>query len=421
MPFMSAQQTQAPLQGGLGSIDTAKPPARHGQDLAKSRAMARRLKTMIAGSPEPTAQQWNALGQAHWRGDHLADELVAWMMGEGMAQAWPLFEQALSTGVDATMPMPLRAYIQAVSSVPTWVNPAQMVRGARLLQATGLHGMMVLRDAGLMSGYQASAINQTLVMTGALHQGAQRRVAETTAWWLACTADGGMSPGGEGYKSTVRVRVMHALVRYRLSRAPKWDVAQLGLPINQVDMQATYLAFSVVQLLALRMTGVLVSRRESAAVMHLWRYIGWLMGVDDALLCDDEREGRVLLYRNIISQAPSDESSVLLGRALMDEPLFRHYRWGAAWWGPFNKARHLSLVRWFVGPQGMRNLGLPRSWPWYPLLMFVPMMMGSAVLHTIPLAARLWRRWARHRQVSYLGILLRGQRAPHQSPKGQPL
>lgn len=382
-------------------------PGRHGVDMLASRRMAQRLRLLIRDDPKPSPAQWQAMGEALWRGDPLADRLVSWMHAQGMAVAWPQIERAMRCrgGRMDALPLPLAAFVEATGRWPDWVDPDRLGRGARVLQSTGLHGMMVLRDAGLMAGYQASAINQALVMTGALHTGAQRRVASTTAWWLACTESGGMAPGGAGHQHTLRVRLVHAMVRHQLQASGKWDADYLGLPINQHDMQATYLAFSVVQLLALKTTGVWVTSDESACVMHLWRYIGWLMGVEDRLLLDDEQQGRISLYQNVLSQAPPDHTSAMLGRALMDEPLHRHYRYAAGLRGRINKARHLSLVRWFVGPQGMRGLGLPASQVWYPLLMWGPLALLSACLRIVPGAMGPWRRWARRQQLDCLKAL----------------
>lgn len=151
--------------------------------------MARRLKWLTPGDPEPTPAQWAAMGQGLRDGDPLADALVAWMESVGMRQGWARLEAALAQGPEtwrghptsAEAPPALRAYLEQVWSTPSWLEPERLARGAAVLQSTGLHGMMVLRDAGLMAGYQASAINQALLMTGSLHRGAQRRVAETTA------------------------------------------------------------------------------------------------------------------------------------------------------------------------------------------------------------------------------------------------
>jgi hypothetical protein len=421
MPANAAAQALA-----AGGQTPRVPPRRHGVDLATSRHMARRLKWMAGAHAEPDERAWAAMGAALWRGDPLADELVLWMHEVGMARAWGTFEKALKDpdGALQSQPQPLQRFITATRRWPEWVDAEKLALGARALQCSGLHGMMVLRDAGLMSGYQASAINKTLIMTGSLHKGAQRRVAETTAWWLACTEDGGMRPGAPGFQMTLRVRLMHAMVRHQLSQSPQWDADEFGLPVNQLDMQVTYLAFSVVQLIALKATGVWLTKRESEAVMHLWRYIGWLMGVDEDLLCGSEAAGRVALYQNVLSQAPADEGSVQLARALLDEPLQRHYANWPRLRGRLNRARHLSLVSWFVGVDGLKALGLPYAPPWYPVLMLGPLAVRSAFAHVAEAVAPSW--WARRGravQRAYLDVLM-GEKAPQHlmgaSPHGAP-
>lgn len=386
------------------------PPGRHGADIPRAKRQAARLRMTIAGDPQPSDAEWQALGEAHWRGDPLADAVIDWMHEQGLERSWPKLNAALSQGLSAVAPqdVALRACLAHTSENPPWLDVARSRRGAQVLQTTGLHGMMVLRDAALMAGYQASAINQTLVHTGALSGSAHKRVAETAAWWLACTAEGGMRVGAPGHRQTVRVRLMHALVRGRLRRSPQWDADWLGLPINQVDMQATYLAFCAVQLLGLRMTGMLISAADADAVMHLWRHIGWLMGVEDGLLCDDEQTGRVLLYRNLIAQAPADHTSAQLGRALMDEPLGRAYPWAAELRGRIDRERHLSLVRWFVGPQGMRDLGLPQRAPWYPLMLMAPTAVGSLALRAMPFLETPWRAVARWQQTRFHELMTKG-------------
>jgi hypothetical protein len=412
-PLPSTTQQQVSASG-------LPPPRRHGADTATTRRIARWVRLSTKGNCEPSEAQWADLGQALWQGDPLADDVVQWLHREGMATARPKLARAIGQGLAAVpdAPIELRRFMQAVEQTPAWVDPALMRQGARYIHSTGRFGMMVLRDAGLMAGYQAGAINQTLVMTGALARGAQRRMAETTSWWMDCTEEGGVLPGAKGYQTTLHVRVMHALVRDSVRRKPQWDAEELGLPINQVDMQATYLGFSVVYLLALRATGVCVPQRDAHAVMHLWRYIGWLMGVDEALLFEGEMAARTGLYHNLISQAPPDASSAALGRALADEPLHRHYDqsgvWGAAkarWLGHFNKARHLSIVRLFVGREGMRYLGLPATLPWYPLLTFGPRLMWTQALQRLPGGPALLCRLGRQRQRNYLPVLF-GQHKP---------
>ncbi len=395
----------------------AQPPSRHGHSAARSRQMVARLRWFAGRDAEPDARQWADMGQALWAGDPLADQLMVWMRQQGMGKAWKQFEALLADPQALTpdTPEPLARYLREARQWPQWVEPDRLARGAAVLHGTGLHGMMVLRDAGLMAGYQAAGLNQPLIHTGALAKGAQRRIAETTAWWLACTAPGGLTDNGPGVQMTLRVRLMHALVRHQLAHDPDWDADTWGLAINQHDMQATYLGFSVVQLIALKSTGTWVSRRDSEDVMHLWRAIGWLMGVDERLLVGSERQGRQVLYRNLLSQAPADESSVALARALMDEPLQRRYADWPKLRGWLNKQRHLSLVQWFVGVQGMRALGLPLTLPWYPVLTALPKAASSGLAALSP----AWRAQRQARglaeQQAYLKVLMGDVPAcPHQ-------
>lgn len=404
----------------------AAPPTRHGADLARARRIARMVRLSLFGRDgEPTPAQWDRLGMALWDGDPLADAVAEWMHTEGMGPAYARLERAIDQGLAAVPDAPpaLRRYIEAAERLPDWADPLLMDQGARFIQSTGQHGMLVLRDAGLMAGYQAGAINQTLVMTGALRKGPQRRVAETTSWWIDCTREGGMRRHGKGFKTTLKVRVMHALVRRSVARRPEWNAAQLGLPVNQVDMQATYLGFSVVHLLALRGTGVVVTPEDAHAMMHLWRYIGWLMGVDASWLYETEMAGRVGLYHNLLSQAPPDDSSVALGRALMDEPLSRHYPRMGWLRGRFNKHRHLSVVRWFVGSEGMRNLGLPQALPWYPALTLLPRLMWTGAHRLVPGGYGRLVSAGNQEQMDYLPIMFGKARhgvaemgAPEQRP-----
>jgi len=230
-----------------------------------------------------------------------------------------------------------------------------------------------------------------LLLTGALQKGAGRRVAETVQWWLDCTEKGGMERFGTGFKSTVRVRMIHAMVRRHIGRMPEWHTVEWGLPINQVDMAATALAFPMVMLLGGRMMGVPLKRRDSQAGMHLGRYAAWLMGVEEQWLPRDEQEGRTLLYQLSLSITNPDETSKQLGRALMNEPLQRPYaslRWLRR---RYQHERHLSVSRFFLGRAGMRNLGLPDYvLPWYPLLRAPPNLLWHLSLWLVP-GGRLWQ------------------------------
>ncbi|MEY4765534.1 MAG: hypothetical protein RI907_2207 [Pseudomonadota bacterium] len=405
-------RTDEPTADAADPLKGAPWPARHGLDRDAARAMTRRLRWMAREVGEPDEATWASMGRALMRGDPLADDVADWMLQRGGARMWPQVDTWLRggpAGAAAAGAAPaVQALLAATWQLPHWADLGRADAGARALHTSGLHGMMVLRDAGLMAGYQASAINETLLRTGALHEGAQRRVALTTTWWMAVTEPGGMVPGSPGHLHTLQVRIMHALVRQRLRRDPTWDTAYFGLPVNQLDMQVTYLAFSVIQLLSLTTTGMWMPKAQREDVMHLWRVVGWAMGVDSDLLCRDEAEGRRALVHNLLSQAPADEGSRQLARALLDEPLHRHYHDLAKLRGRLNRQRHLSLVAWFVGADGLRQLGLPRALPWYPMLTMAPHGLRAVAMAAWPGLRRRLQHTGRQAQRAYLDVLTGG-------------
>ncbi|KAL3757686.1 hypothetical protein ACHAWU_004471 [Discostella pseudostelligera] len=99
-----------------------------------------------------------------------------------------------------------------------------------------------------------------------------------------------LRPGGPGWEAALRVRVLHAKVR-RLLQSKKtgsngqstsrWDIDINGTPINQEDMAATLLAFSVNVLVGIEIiSGQPLCESEQRDYLALWRYLGWLLGVD---------------------------------------------------------------------------------------------------------------------------------------------
>ncbi len=341
---------------------------------------------LLGRDPSPTRAEYERAVAATTEGDPAMDALADWM-SSGVPDARALFRQALEHGLDSLPepPQPLREFFEAVAQEPAWLDRALLDEACDFIQRAGMAGPYVLRDLALMGGYLLSGFNQSLVMTGALNKDASARLSETGQWWLECTQRGGLTRFGAGFRSTLQVRLVHAMVRRHLSRHPEWDHEKWGLPISQIDMVATYLGFCVVMLSGLRMLGIPVTRRESKAVMHLWAYACWLMGVEERFIVHTEREGIVLLSHALMTQSRPDWTSVELGRALSQEPLTRTYARFQGLQRRFAYHKHLSVSRYFLTPKKMRALGLPDGvLPWFPLLTAGPRCLSYLVQRALP-------------------------------------
>ena len=128
---------------------------------------------------------------------------------------------------------------------------------------------------------------QTLSRTGGFlsKKTARLRILQTTQFVLEVTKSlqSIQPPHGEGFASSVRVRLVHASVRSRilhLAEVPGYyDVSAAGIPINDLDCIATISSFSAVLMwISLPRQGIFPKENEKNAFVALFRYIAYLMG-----------------------------------------------------------------------------------------------------------------------------------------------
>jgi len=354
------------------------------------------------------------LEQASVEGDPLADDFVASLDELGMGNGRKLLERALERGIDQVedAPVSLVRLFEQLDREPAWLDRVQLARGVRVFHRHGLDAMCSL-SAMLMSGYLTSGATKPLVMTGALERLAPQRLAATARFNHDVYTSHDMGRFSEGFKTTVRVRVMHAMVRRSLLRSRTWRIDPWGIPINQRDMVVTHLQFSSTYLLGAAALGRLDTREERDALMHLWRYVSNLLGVEDQLLPRTHRQGLELLALYNQTEAGPDADGPALARALMQVwretpargPLGKHI-------GDFL----MGYCRYFLGDASADALGIADA-PWK----FLPPMMAAAGLpwEILQLLSPRLRTFAQERGLRLLVAQFAGP-SPHGTPERVP-
>lgn len=303
---------------------------------------------------------------------------------------------ALAAGAaPADAPPALRDFFAAVTADPDWLDRDLLERGARAYRRLGRSRDDVLLGLSLIGGYRYGGPTELLVRTGGLTgAGAMRRLGETQAWAFAVSRPGGMEPGGEGWVATLHVRAMHALVAERFERGDRYDVDTHGLPINQSDAAATLGLFNSTAILGCRLLGRHVPRADGAAIMHLWRYVGWLIGVDDDWLFDTEREQNAFNHHIVLAQGEVTPAGPQLAGALVEG--LRSERTGGRvdrLRGAWERRRLLSLLRVFLRAEGLRDLDLPVTAPW----MWPSQVLRNLVESLLVARTARGRRWLERR------------------------
>jgi len=297
------------------------------------------------------------------RGDPLADAVIDEMREMPGGRGFALINEILAQPafpVDKRPPA-IRAFFEHLDAVPVWVDWNTMRRGNELLLRSGILGGIVLGAASLVLGYTSPGGNKPLVFSGRLTEMAQRRLGETSRFVQAVGQYDGFRRTGEAFAITVRVRIMHAQVRQMLRKSPKWKTELWGEPINQHDMAATILLFSLVFLAGIRKLGIETDREESESFMHLWRYAGHVMGVDTEILPTGEFEAWSLAELIKATQGPPDADSRALTTALFDSALKSAKTSDERRLGLFRREMGRGLSRHLLGSELADQLGIPRT------------------------------------------------------------
>lgn len=357
-------------------------------------------------------------------GDELADQAARDLFapGKNHRQSFLRMRQALEHGTKDLEGVPdsLAHLIREAHTDPSWLDREQLEQGAAVCRRLGLDAMSVLGDLALLGGYANAEISKPLAFTGAL-QGSNTfdRLGETSQFWVDVTRPHAMDVGGKGFTSAIRVRMMHAIVRQRLTNHPKWKIEDWGVPINKADAVSTNVAFSMAMIYGVRMLGYQLSDEEIESVLHLWRYIGFLMGDDVNWLPQTVDEGlRCLNLIYLSNRNEPDDDSLSLAKDYLnsfeeerpemsfDEKIIRKllYR------------KHLAYAEYLIPPNLHRRLKIPSSdlsWLLIPTVQR-PLIFGfEHIRKRIPAIDQWVEERGARQQEKIIDLMMRGREAAY--------
>jgi hypothetical protein len=313
------------------------------------------------------AAWWEPGGLEAWRsvGDPLADSVVD-VLAELDEQ--PQMESSIGfverLAFEGKLEKPklrvLRTFLETSAEVPEWVDWQAIERAQTFFVRFGLVHSTALLLGGLLESYSDTQIANVLMRTGRLHKGTYRRIFETGSMVYDTMIPGGLVEGRKGYRTLLKVRLMHAGVRRLMLRGKGWDLEQFGVPVGQEDMAFTLLMFDVATLNGAQRLGLRVSTQQREDHHHLWRYVGYLMGVDPELLPSTASEAEAL-HRAISKRQRHDSKN---GRALTDGMVD-----ALSSRAPFFLPREglSALCYRLLGPELGRYLGLKNAVKWHLL------------------------------------------------------
>lgn len=251
-------------------------------------------------------------------GDPPADAAMAALGDFTQAGAHRLIEAGMN-GDEETLreaPEALRVFFAEVNLPPPFeYDPEKAAAGSRVFyKYADLFFVGLVLDS-LITGL-GGGIGKAFWITGRT-AGNLRRLKQTTRHLVEITLPGGMDRQGDGWKLTVRIRLIHAQMRRLLLESHEWDVPIEGQPIHKAHLALAATALSGIQLQSARKLGVPLTEEECEGFMHIWHYVTWLFGVPEELLCETEADALDLRMLAGLLEPPPDKPSAEVAHGLI--------------------------------------------------------------------------------------------------------
>ena len=257
---------------------------------------------------EAFMQHWSQLG------DKFADPVIEAMQGRCEGD-WleTIYQRAQSEG-DV-----YQDFIQHIESIPHWVNFEDYKVGRDYALYVAPLGGVALLLGSLMEGYVIPQGANLLASTKKLTEGAFKRIHETGQMVTSVYVEDGLKVGNEGFTTLVKVRLIHAIVRYHVRpHRARIDLPLDEEPINQIGNAFTLTQFSDLVLRNVEKFHMGPNQAESESLEDMWRYVGYLLGVDEAILPKNRAEQAWLHDQVMAIQTNANENSRLLASSLIN-------------------------------------------------------------------------------------------------------
>ena len=256
-------------------------------------------------------------------GDPQADEMLEECSALERAEMY-LYIQAGMDGDKsglADAPAALREFFARLDLMPDWfkgVPPEPGIRAFHRHSPLVLGGMV---GGVLVEGFTTN-ISKSFFLSGRLRDQGVRRLQQNNRHMLEIFMPGGLERQGDGFKLSVRIRLVHAQLRRLLSRSEEWDAEAWGAPISAAHLGFAISAFSARLLYHARRLGARFSAEERASFMQIWRRTGYLMGIPESILYRDEADAlKMFEMGRLCEPAPGLESVVMANALANSAPL----------------------------------------------------------------------------------------------------
>ncbi len=252
-------------------------------------------------------------------GDPIADALIDELATMEPENA----ERFISAGMDqgeaglVGAPRLLRGFFAALDAAPAWVDFDSYMPGVKMFHRNSPLVLAAFVGAVLIEGF-ATNISKSFFITGRVRDSGVKRLRQNNRHMVEIFMPGGLLREGDGWKLSVRIRLVHAKVRHLLRHSEDWDMEAYGEPLSAAHLGFSLTAFSARLLHHMERLGARFDDEERRSFLNIWRHSGYLMGIPESILYRNEEEALKLFEVGYLCEPEPDYESISMANSLIN-------------------------------------------------------------------------------------------------------
>lgn len=293
-----------------------------GRTCCKTRGGRVKIPTAYAEGYEAARQIDPALAEAYVRHTAIGDPT-----GEAAAADLSLLApQEVDSLLARTLQSPDEVPVEAPESlkrlmaesliVPDWFD-SEMSRIASRAFLRNSHLVLAALVAGSIVEGFSTLISKSFRIRGRVTSMGVRRLKQNGLHLIEQYLPGGVRPLGDGWRLSLRIRLVHARSRLLLMRSDEWDETRYGLPISAANLILAASAFSGRLMEHVASLGGDFTAHEREAYVHVWRYSGLLMGIPEEILFHDEASALKTFEIGRTCEPPPGLDAIIMANSLI--------------------------------------------------------------------------------------------------------
>lgn len=252
--------------------------------------------------------------------DPVCDEMMVQLGEVPLRDADRFIRAAIENPDDPSLddaPAGVHAFIEELETVPDWVDYDEFADGIRAFHRDSSACLAAMLGGVLVEGF-STTIAKSFFITGRLRDQGVRRLRQNNRHMIEILLPGGLETRGDGWRLSVRIRLVHAKVRQLFNGSDEWDTDAGGEPLSAAQVGYALTAFSARMLQHMKSLGASYDDSERDGFMAVWRYSGHLMGIPETILYRDYDDALELFRIGGLCEPDPGEESVALANSLVN-------------------------------------------------------------------------------------------------------